>query len=714
MKLAKFKIRNYKRIEETGWVEVDDVTALVGGNETGKSSILQALWKLKPGRENVVLDPIDEFPRRRLTDDYQRGGEWPVVSALFVIDEETRKALKQLHPVFAECEQVICTNYYDTERTDIEFVPSVSFPVLTQEDLLRLVQRTKEQLLAADYDLSEVQVPPVPPGAEEGQQAEVTAQQMEVVEQFKSQLAAVVDETLAQSNGNVLMELKGFYDRVDALMAHDWQRRVWQEVAQPIADLLHQPNADEYIEEARKIVWDAVPIFVYFDDYNLLESQIYIPEAIRLIAARSTEPKVRSQWALFELAGFDIDEIASLAFQNNDPNEQLTQETRDIIFREAEKRSILASAAGRALTEKFIDWWHQHRHTIDFHVDGEVFQIEVEDERYPVPIRFEGRSQGFRWFFTFYLVFTAETDRQHRNAILLLDEPGLHLYKPAQEELLGFFDELSRSNQVIYSTHSPFMIDSTHLERVRLVEELNNGLVQISPDTQSVDDRVVFPVETAFLNQFAQLLFLSRRVLVVEGETDQRLLQYLSDLLVEQNRVGLPERTVVIAAKGNRSVHPLVALLIPHQFEVTILLDSDKAGRSAGERLEELGFIGEPLVNLCFYGDILGQDDPFDLESLLPPALYRQAVEETHDLTIPGGVKATKHDSLCVAIKKYLRNQGNNLDKGLPIEWLLKQWRAEPQLVPDSVLDQAETIFRSIHASVSDMEDESELGDATG
>ena len=73
-------------------------------------------------------------------------------------------------------------------------------------------------------------------------------------------------------------------------------------------------------------------------------------------------------------------------------------------------------------------------------MDGNYFRIWVSDDRRPdLDIELESRSKGFQWYFSFYLIFLAESEESHKDAILLLDEPGIHLHPTAQQELISFF-----------------------------------------------------------------------------------------------------------------------------------------------------------------------------------------------------------------------------------------------------------------------------------
>ena len=106
MRMQQFRIQNYKCIEDTGWMRVDDVTVLVGKNESGKTAILTALHKFNPVTP-IPFDPLREFPRARFTRDFDKQ-DWPVISIVFNLPEFIRDDLAELDKSFAAFEQVVC------------------------------------------------------------------------------------------------------------------------------------------------------------------------------------------------------------------------------------------------------------------------------------------------------------------------------------------------------------------------------------------------------------------------------------------------------------------------------------------------------------------------------------------------------------------------------------------------------------------------------
>ena len=107
--------------------------------------------------------------------------------------------------------------------------------------------------------------------------------------------------------------------------------------------------------------------------------------------------------------------------------------------------------------------------------------------------------------------------------ILLLDEPGLALHALAQKDFLRYIDELSDKHQVLYTTHSPFMVHSDRLNQVCVVEDVDKVGTIISDNVSDSDPRTIFPLQAALGWTIAQNLFISERNLLVEGPSETNL-----------------------------------------------------------------------------------------------------------------------------------------------------------------------------------------------
>jgi len=118
-----------------------------------------------------------------------------------------------------------------------------------------------------------------------------------------------------------------------------------------------------------------------------------------------------------------------------------------------------------------------------------------------------------------------------RDLILLLDEPGLNLHALAQTDFLSYIDKLSETHQLIYTTHSPFMVESNRLERVRVVEDRPKEGTKVTGQLEGSSEESLFPLQAALGYSVAQNLFIAKKNVLVEGPADFLLLQHMSTLL---------------------------------------------------------------------------------------------------------------------------------------------------------------------------------------
>ena len=255
------------------------------------------------------------------------------------------------------------------------------------------------------------------------------------------------------------------------------------------------------------------------------------------------------------------------------------------------------------------------------------------------PIPFEERSHGFQWFFSFYLVFLVESEKAHEGAILLLDEPGLHLHPTLQTKLIDLFERISSDNQLLYSTHLPFLVDGNHLERVRTVhlDGPEPQKTRISNDVRPTGDRdTLFPIQVALGYSIAQTLFLGKRSVIVEGITDYWLIKTLNAVLPElDGNSALHEDTVLIPAGGTSRLMPLASIMLAStgvgEGHLMVLLDSDSAGDQAASRMNDV-FSDESSVLMLGAALCLTEAT---IEDLIPRDVYVDAVKQAgHKITM--------------------------------------------------------------------------------
>src|SRR6266545_2401666 len=206
-----------------------------------------------------------------------------------------------------------------------------------------------------------------------------------------------------------------------------------------------------------------VPRFLYFGQYNVLPGRVSIPRLQTLPPTRLA-PGERTARSLLRLAGVGADDFVESTY---------------------ERRKVALEVAAERIGAEVLRYWSQGPDLeVELDVDfrpkgpggepGPFLDIRIRDQRHRVTMNFGERSEGFVWFFSFVAAFSEvrETDQ----LVVLLDEPGLGLHAAAQADLLRYIGErLAPRHQVVYTTHSPFMVDPTAPRRVRTVEDLDRG-----------------------------------------------------------------------------------------------------------------------------------------------------------------------------------------------------------------------------------------------
>src|SRR5208283_3186340 len=137
MKMTRFRLQNYKKFRDTGWVSCEDLTVFVGKNGSGKSSIFRGLSKLNPS-DGERLDGLKEFPRSRYTSEFKTQ-DWPVASAEFLLSDQDRASIVKISRALAQVTSVVCTRHY-SGALEVEFSPGVEFPETSNAAFLAKVE----------------------------------------------------------------------------------------------------------------------------------------------------------------------------------------------------------------------------------------------------------------------------------------------------------------------------------------------------------------------------------------------------------------------------------------------------------------------------------------------------------------------------------------------------------------------------------------------
>lgn len=346
-----------------------------------------------------------------------------------------------------------------------------------------------------------------------------------------------------------------------------------------------------------------MPQFVYYSNYGNLSSKIYLPHALKWINGEKVQgidtniEQVRTLRVLFDFVKLDPKEIMELgkdpkvvAMQRSRTATEATQEDIKKAEKDKEERSILLQSAGTYLTKEFKNWWKQGEYRFRFEADGDYFRIWVSDSRRQEEVPLELRSTGLQWFLSFYLIFLMESQRENKNAVLLLDEAGLTLHPLAQKDLIVFFDSLSKNNQIINTTHSPFIIDSTNIDLCKVVYVDAEGYTVVSSDLRQGADKLneksIYAVHAAMGLGVSDVLLHGCQVVIVEGPADQYYLNGIKTFLIKEKLFAPNQELVFMPSGGVRGIAGIVSMVSSKIEDMPyVILDSDVSGKGAKNKL---------------------------------------------------------------------------------------------------------------------------------
>ncbi len=689
MKLKRFRVKQFRSVRDSGWIETDDVTALIGTNESGKTNLLIPLWKLKPAKDGEI-NPLSDYPRKEYHEIRAMETKPVFITAEFSLPDSLIDELVALTGASRkDLATASVSRNYDGKYL-IGFPQAAPLRAISSSEIVAL-------LVSARTDIASLAPAS---GAEE---------------EVKANILAALDQaiTSAKALGNSLEEddLTSLHSQLTAIdMAKASKRSVISPRFGQLLDSMSEtiakvtrPHPQEN-SDARKLVLDNVPSFVYYSNYGNLDSEIYLPHVIQNMARKDLgtkeEAKVRTLRVLFDFVKLQPKEIMELGKDLPTTPHPPTQEQIDATAERKKERDVLLQSASTQLTRRFRDWWKQGDYRFRFQADGDHFRIWVSDDLRPEDIELENRSTGLQWFLSFYLIFLVESADAHENSILLLDEPGLSLHPLAQRDLSRFFDNLSTTNQLVYTTHSPFMVDPDRLDRVKAVYVDEDGYTESSPNlrireaTES-QSKSIYAVYAALGLTVSQTLFLGCKTVVVEGGSDQIYLATIKNFLIAHGLVK-PKREYVFApAGGVKGVRAVVAILTAKDESLPyVLLDDDTPGRALAKQLTS-GLYGGSAERVLSAKDFAGMDGA-EIEDLVPVALMaglvtrflRGAPEDFSD-----SVSSAK--PIVPQIEEFAKHHGIELVLGWKVE-LAKMFVAKILRNPDVIDSAVEAKWKSL------------------
>ncbi|HMK33304.1 MAG TPA: AAA family ATPase, partial [Nitrosopumilaceae archaeon] len=421
MRLRKFRIRAFRCIHDSGEIKVGDLASFIGRNESGKTTILEALTLLNKGSKVSELDLCDE-----MTDELK--SELRLAEGDFELSE---KEIKLIQEKFPNLQDIKAIKIYRTQTN-----PRIQ------------------------YDFGDVKI-----SGEASKRLNSWENFIERIQNFVSNIPNPIrirlDTKLLQGNPprtrDTFFNMMAEFNNQIYLLASEERQIIseWEKIYQDIDNIYdnlligtsERSALENFIEDKLH------PRFVYFSDYKKILGNIDLNEFLK--ETKGIRPKGLEYIEEFDKAE-TVKNLFYLAELDADKLEEVASTPSRLIK--------LLHTSSRKLSEKLNPAWKGDPIHVELRYNpGNILSVVISDVHKDGTVTNTGllnrRAEGFKWTFSFIVNFAAETQRSElKEAILLLDEPARNLHPTQQRGISDLLKNLAGSNQILYATHSPFMI----------------------------------------------------------------------------------------------------------------------------------------------------------------------------------------------------------------------------------------------------------------
>ena len=660
MRIERVRIRNFRSIIDTGEVNLDEkITLLIGKNEQGKTNFLKALESF--GKEYKYEDDDLNY----LVTYGRESQQIPIITIWFKLNNEEKKILSSIHEEFEKQTEVVITKYldehYEIEKPDLGKIQSKINEV--KLSILKILKENKNEIIESFDFLNQIdknkhinwlkslQRP-------DGGFSHVPGQASHIVYTYFAVKALLELKALDQidrdkliqfilscqhPNGGfghlpnqqpqaqftynailLLKELKAYIiDQYDEYFQKLEKSSDPTTIDKLVNDIISAQIIDDKLANTikrivnklkdltknnlLKKILELIPNFVYFDSVDFIGDSISFSEYLE------NKEKYKTFTNLFKLAGLDVEKIKA------------TRSPHTI--------SRLFKRATTNITGMINEFWEQEEVTINLEMIGNEILVSIDDKlgaKADPPSR---RSDGFRWFLSFYINFMASTKGELRNAVILLDNPGWVLHPSGQKDLLKALEKIAETNQIIIATHSPFLIDKNKLERIRIVErKKNEGTKVYEKFWDSLYDSLQV-IRASIGADISDSLFGHKNNIIVEGYSDKVYLETMSNYLKRKNKKTIDiDKVMIIGAGGADKIPYLLTWYKAEKYNSLALLDADNEGRRVIQEIENRNIEVDKYSDILILNEISeefrGKD--IEIEDLFDEEFYNIAVNKAY------------------------------------------------------------------------------------
>ena len=673
MRLRKFRVRAFRCIHDSGEIKVGDLAAFIGRNESGKTTILESLTLLNKNSKVSELDLCDEMSE-------ELKSEIKVVEGEFELTEKEVGLVREKFPNLSDIKKI---KIFRTQTNpeiqydfgDIKISGEADRRINSWENF---VEKIHNFVLAIPNPIR-------------------IKLDTTFLEGHAPRTRDAFNSIMAEFNNNVYLLASQEKQVVSA-----WEQ-IYRDIDHTYDTLLigtsERSALENFIEERLH------PRFVYFSDYKKILGNIDLDEFLK--ETRGVRPKgleyveefdkAETVKNLFYLAELDMDKLEEV---QNSPSRLIK----------------LLHTASRKLTDRLNPAWKGDPIHVELRFNpGNILSVVISDIHRDGTVTNTGllnrRAEGFKWTFSFIVNFAAETQRSElKEAILLLDEPARNLHPTQQRGISDLLKGLAGSNQILYATHSPFMIFDYTPGNLLVVElDKRKHLSHIYYDYWNADDSTLTPILYGLSRGLVESISdreigsNSRPVIIVETMSDSMYLNAFDKFLKDPNLSMNPLN--IVPAYNKNSVLPLAIFYRNHGYNTFVLLDNTEISRQISTMLQTNGF---KSVQIIFF-ELAGQPKQA-IEDIIIDEDYLYAVNQTYAIKLrkEGYTNLTRNDILARGKKSILDNLNEIWKENQHLGWekfdaeeicryiCEKIATGETEFLSDKTKDQFRTIYRLI------------------
>ncbi len=489
MRLIKVRVQNYRSIIDSGEIEIEKIkTVFVGINEAGKTALLKAINQLNPASEIEEISLLRDFPRAKYAD-YIKGKDLEslhkstlLVSGTFILEQNDIETIlstfNQISEIGIDLTKVYYkkSKFYQDSKHYLE-----NFELFTWKSIIKDILRLNEALSKVEnseqiiIDINSIL-------------QQIANDNIDINEADSTALKVLIEKSEVKIDEENTIEIERISKILKILNHNILHFKILQHLSTKL------------------------PKFVYFNNYIKVKPLIHLER----LAIRQENDQLEDKYydygniSLLKFLGYTARELATLG-KTNESHKEL-----EIYNKSLDDRFYRLNAASIKLSQSIREIWNPNNQkdeasNLEIVADGQSLKVVISDQL-GAKVELDQRSEGFQWMVSFFIVFESQADNDYKNCILLLDEPATSLHALKQKEFIKTISKLAEKNQIIYTTHSPFMISQDELDLVRIVELTDRSTgTKVNNKIISNDPAALFPLQEALGYNLAQSMFTAKK-----------------------------------------------------------------------------------------------------------------------------------------------------------------------------------------------------------